>query len=399
MEEPRYAGAATAAGRVVADAMWTKDTIDVGHALRVTPPVNLLRQVKEHRNWEDDDFVLRVARRNHGVFTSTSTAATGQLHKCEPEDFVYVYEPLGVLACLKHMVVHRCGESWQRLRQWINLPNNASSLQCRRIRLGKSNEPSWCCAFSRKRLPDADALEMNVSSIHSSADLAAMVYGTGMQSKRQETNAPALVGGTLKRSGSQKRCFDDAFHTGVKRHTLLKQTISVMVKALVDPQKRAKYNGIIQERGGRGKLLNLQELTPGIQLVLRHRLIDLCERLLEELKKEKIDMNSLVFFALRVTAEGPQFGKDAIASPLPVRRLRPLPMETMFEEAFGLSLRNYSKTATKITRVIGDTRFARQMGWCVALGEKSEAATRCRESKSDSPLSSLSSSSSSPSPE
>lgn len=367
------AAAATAATQ-------TETTLAMGHALRPSPPVNLLVPIKRHRSWASDEFVLRVARRKWNVFTSTSTATVGgQLHQCQPEDFVLVHEPLGVFACLKHMVVHRCGESWQQVRQWIDLPNNASSLQCRRIRVGGRSEPNWCCAISRQRLPNADALEMNASSIHSLNDLAMMVYGTDTYTKGKDSisnNVP--IGGSFKGSDSHKRSLQDTFHLGIKRHALLKQTIDTMVDALVDPRKRIKYNHIVQKQrqgGGSGSAsriepLQLEPWTPGIQVLLRHRLHHLCTRLLENMNDgEKIDLNSLVFFALRITVEGPQCGREIVAPRLPVRWLSPLPVETLFEMAFGIHLSNYSKASTRIQRITGDPRFARQMGWSSSNGE------------------------------
>ena len=355
------AAAAAAAG--VTQSSWMEETIDIGHTIRTLPPVNLFQQVREHEQWASDEYVLRVARQKFGVFTSTTPTGAAYLEQCLPEEFVCVHEPLGVMACLKHMVVHRCGESWQRVRRWIDLCDEAS-LQCRRIVVGGSNELDWCCAFSRKRLHDADVLKMTSSKVETLNDLAVMVYGTGVQPRERVGYKHVLIGGTMGQSGKRKRCFDDAFHFGEKRYDLLRQTIHAVVRALIDPEKRTRYNKVIRERGSKGKLLQLQNFTPGIQLLLQNRLMELCQRLLPELKMENKDFTSLVFFALNIVIDGPQLGPDVVVPRLPVSQLAPLPIETLFEQAFGLMLFQYSKMATKIQRVTGNPRFAQSMGWC-----------------------------------
>lgn len=353
--------AAAAAG--VTESSWIETTIDIGHTLRTLPPVNLLRQVREHKRWAGDEYVLRVARQKFGVFTSTTPTGAARLEECLPEEFVCVHEPLGVMACLKHMVVHRCGESWQQVRGWIDLGDGAS-LQCRQIAVGGSNELDWCCAFSRKRLHDADALQMTASKVETLSDLASMVYGTGMQPKERVGYKHKLIGGTTGHPGRRKRSCDDAFHFGERRNDLLRQTIDAVVRALIDPEKRTRYNKVIRERGSKGKLLQLKQFTPGIQLLLQNRLMELCRRLLQELKMEDKDFTSLVFFALNIVIAGPQLGPDVVVPRLPVSQLTPLPIETLFEQAFGLMLFQYSKMATKIQRVTGNLRFAQTMGWC-----------------------------------
>lgn len=350
--------------------------------LRPSPPVYMLSQVKEHRQWACDHFVLCVARKKYGVFTSTSFVTVGNLHQCQPEDFVYVHESLGVLACLRHMVVHRCGASWRQVRNWVDLPNNGSSMRCRRILVGGRSETNWCCAFSRQRLPEADALEMTMTPVENSLDLAVKVYGSKVGADQQQRKVHVSAGG---RATAQKRSFEDTFHLGVKRSALLKQTIDAMVEALETPSKRAKYNSIVRQRSGKCEILGMETPTPGIRFLLRVRLLRLCQRLLEELKGDKIDMNSLVFIALRVIVEGPQFGEDVIAPRLPVRALNPLPVETVLKMAFDIPIRNYSKTSKRIRLIIGNPQFTRHMGWCSKL----EKDVKCRESRSSS-LASLS---------
>lgn len=363
------AGAAAASTAVVAQSTWIEATVDMGHALRPSPPVSVLQEIKKHQQWANDEYVLRMARQKYGDFTSTIATGSARSGQCRAEDFDCVYEPLGVFACLRHMVVHRCGESWQQVKGWIDLPDGASSLLCRKILVGGSKEANWCCAFSRKLLPDAAALSMTTSPVKTLSDLGAVVYGKGRRD--DDPYRGGLIGGTLRRSGSQKRSYDDAFHSCTKRHDLLKQTIDAMVKALVDPQKRAEYNDMIRQRAGKCEPLHLKKFAPSVQLLLRSRLLALCGRLLQEsdMKVDKKDMNSLVFFALNITVEGPRLGSDVIAPRLPVRWLRPLPIETIFERAFGLPLSQYSKMATRIQRLTGDSRFAQDAGWCVSPDE------------------------------
>ena len=358
------ATAATSTG--MTQSSWIEATVDMSQAMRPSPPVNLLQQVKNHRDWVSDEYVLRMARQKFGVFTSTHVTGAARSEQCLAKDFVCVHEPLGVFACLKHMVVHRCNESWQQVKRWIDLPDGESSLQCRKIMVGASNEVSWCCAVSRKLLPDTTALQMTISSVTTLNDLGAVVYGKG----QREDNAYSgrLIGGSVRRSGSQKRSFDDAFDLYTKRHDLLKQTINAVITALIDTQKRANYNNLIRQRAGRCEPLHLKEFVPGIQLLLRSRLLTLCERLVQELdvKVDKKEMNSLVFFALGITVQGRQLGPDIVAPRLPARNLAPLPIETLFERAFGLPLSQYSKMATRIQRLTGDPRFAHKLGWCAS---------------------------------
>lgn len=379
MASCNVAAAASAAAAVVKEvtpSTSSEKTIDGSHVPRLTPPVNLLRQLKEIQPWANDEYVLQKAREKFGMFTATRLNGVARLQGCNDEDFVWVNQSFGVLVCLKHMVVHRCGETWQRLRCWLDLGDDGSSLYCRRIRIGGSNEPSWCCAFSRKRLPDSDTLQMTVSPVQNLSDLAAMVYGTGMQSRNEIAHSSVLIGGTM---GRQKHSFDDNSCLGMKRHNLLKQCIDAMVKGLVDPDKRAKYNNIIKRRVGNFQSLHNKQFTPGVQLLLRSRLLDLCTHLLRELKVDNKDMNSLVFFALVMILDGPQLGPDIVAPRLCLRWLVPLPVETLFEAAFGLCLSQYSKTVTKIQRVTGNPRFAHDAGWCLA---SRGPATKCVESKS-----------------
>lgn len=347
----------------VAEATWIDDAMAVSHILRPTPPVYMLTLMKEHRKWACDAFVLRMARQKYGVFTSMSFAAADDTQQCRPEDFVFVYEPLGVLACLSHMVVHRCGYSWRKISRWIDLPNNGSSLRCRRTLVGGRSETNWCCAFSRQRLPDADVLAMTITPpVKNLHDLAEQVYGSKAFKDQHGSKGHVPVGGSLN---GHKRRFEDAFHLGVKRSALLTQTIDEMVQALTCPTRRIKYNTIIQQRSGQCQLLKLEPLSLGAQFLLRARLVKLCERLLEQLKGDKVDMNSLVFIALRITVEGPQLGEDVIVPRLPVQGLAPLPLETTFTMAFGVPFCNYSKTAKRIQLIIGDPRLTRYMGWNV----------------------------------
>ena len=345
---------------------WIEATVDMSQAMRPSPPVNLLQQIKNHRDWVSDEYVLRMARQKFGVFTSTLVTGAAGSERCLAKDFVCVHEPLGVFACLKHMVVHRCNESWQQVKRWIDLPDGESSLRCHKIMVGASNEVNWCCAVSRKLLPDTAALQMTISSVTTLNDLGAVVYGN----RQREDNAYSgrLIGGSVRRSGSQKRSFDDAFDLYTKRHDLLKQTINVTITALIDPRKREKYNNLIRQRAGRCEPLHLKEFAPGVQLLLRSRLLTLCKRLDQELdvKVDKKEMNSLVFFALGITVQGRQLGPDIIAPRLPVRHLAPLPIETLFEQAFGLPLSQYSKMTTRIQRLTGDPRFAHKLGWCAS---------------------------------
>ena len=377
MTEAENADAATK--RKVADTTWIDDTLVWSHALRPFPPVYMKSVIAEHRPWACDEFVLRLARQKHGIFTSTSFDVVGSLHQCRPEDFLYVHEPLGVMACLIHMVVHRCGGSWRQVASWIDLPNNGSSLHCRRIFVGSRNEPNWCCAYSQKRLSEADDLDLTSTPINDLYDLASKVYGVKGSLGQQGANVRLSVGCTFR---TRKRGFDDAFHFGVKKSALLKQVIDTMVDALVNPSKRARYNAIVQQQSGKRKsFLRLDPSTPGIQFILWVRLLQLCERLLEELRGCKVDLNSLVFIALHVTIEGPQSGKFVAVPRLPVRILRPLPIETVFTKAFGISLRQYSKTFKSIQLIISNPRFTRQMGWCVESNENT-SVTKCLESKS-----------------
>lgn len=377
MTEAENADAAKKRG--VADTTWIDDVLVLSHALRPFPPVYMRPIIEKHRPWACDDFVLRQAREKHRVFTSMSFDVAGSLHQCRPEDFLYVHEPLGVMACLIHMVVHRCGGSWRQVAPWIDLPNNGSSLHCRGILVGSRSEPNWCCAYSQKRLSEADDIDLTTTPINDLYDLASKVYGAKGSLGRQGTNVHLSVGCTFR---SRKRGFDDAFHFGIKKSALLKQVIDTMVDALVNPSKRARYNAIVEQQSGQRKsYLKLEPSTPGIQFVLRVRLLELCERLLEELRGCKVDLNSLVFIALRVTIEGPQSGKFVAVPRLPVRILKPLPIETIFTTAFDISLRQYSKTFKRIQLIIGNPRFNRQMGWCVESNEIA-SVTKCLESKS-----------------
>ena len=367
------------AKREVADTAWIDDVLVWSHAMRPSPPVYMMPEIKKHSEWACDDFVLRLAREKHGVFTSTAFAVAGSTHQCQAEDFDYVHEPLGVMACLKHMVVHQCVASWQQVGQWIDLPNNGSSLHCRRILVGGRNETNWCCAFSRKRLPDADVLDMTSAPVKSLYDLADKVYGSRGSLERQGPGVRTTVGGSLK---SRKRTFEEAFHSGIKNSALLREAIDNVVEVLADASKRAKYNEIVGHQSGERKVfLKLEPVTQGLQFVLKVRLMELCERLLEEMKGGKVDLNSLVFIALRVTIEGPQSGNDVAVPRLPVRSLKPLPMETVFTTAFGISPSQYSKTFKRIQLLISDSRFTRHMGWCVE-SNNGASATKCRESKS-----------------
>lgn len=377
MTEAENANAATKRG--VADTTWIEDALVLSHALRPFPPVYMKPVIEEHRPWACDEFVLRLARRKHGVFTSTSFDVVGGLHQCRPEDFLYVHEPLGVMACLTHMVVHRCGGSWRQVASWIDLPNNGSSLHCRRILVGSRNEPNWCCAYSQKRLSDADDIDLTTTPINDLYDLAGKVYGAKGSLGQQGGNVHLSVGCTYR---TRKRAFDDAFHFGIKKCALLKQVVDTMVDALVNPSKRARYNAIVKQQSGKRKsFLKLEPSTPGIQFILRVRLLELCERLLQELRGCKVDLNSLVFIALRVTIEGPQAGKFVAVPRLPVRILKPLPIETVFTTAFDISLRHYSKTFKRIQLIISNPQFTRQMGWCVESNETA-SVTKCLESKS-----------------
>lgn len=386
MTEAENANAATK--REAADTAWIEDALVLSHALRPFPPVYMSPVIEEYRPWACDDFVLCLARKKHGVFTSMSFDVVGSLHRCRPEDFLYVHEPLGVMACLIHMVVHRCGGAWKQVASWIDLPNNGSSLHCRPILVGSKSEPNWCCAFSRKRLSEADDLDLTTTPINDLYDLAGKVYGAKGSLEQKGGNAHLSVGCTFR---ARKRGFDDAFHSGIKKSTSLKQVIDTMVDALVNPSKRTRYNAIIEQQSGQRKsFLKLEPSTPGIQFILRVRLLELCERLLEELKGCKVDLNSLVFIALRVTIEGPKSGKFVAVPRFPVRIFKPLPIETVFTTAFDIPLRQYSKTFKRIQLVIGNPRFTRQMGWCVE-SNKMASVTRCLESKS--PLLSCTSSS------
>ena len=360
------ATATTATSMGMTQSSWIEATVDMSQAMRPSPPVNLLQQIKNHRDWVSDEYVLRMARQKFGVFTSTLVTGAAGSKRCLAKDFVCVHEPLGVFACLEHRVVHRCNKSWQQVKRWIDLPDGESSLRCHKIMVGASNEVNWCCAVSRKLLPDTAALQMTISSVTTLNDLGAVVYGN----RQREDNAYSgrLIGGSVRRSGSQKRSFDDAFDLYTKRHDLLKQTINAMITALIDPRKREKYNNLIRQRAGRCEPLHLKEFAPGVQLLLRSRLLTLCERLDQELdvKVDKKEMNSLVFFALGITVHGRQLGPDIIAPRLPVRHLAPLPIETLFEQAFGLPLSQYSKMTTRIQRLTGDPRFAHKLGWCAS---------------------------------
>ena len=70
------------------------------------------------------------------------------------------------------------------------------------------------------------------------------------------------------------------------------------------------------------------------------------------MKVDKKKMNSLVFFALGITVQGRQLGPDIVPPRLLVRILAPLPIETLFERAFGLPLSQYSKMATTSGHVV-----------------------------------------------
>ena len=343
---------ATLSEKEVTRSIW----MDRSHILRPSPPVNLLSQLKEYKKWASNDFVLQRAREREGMFTSPGASITAQLQQCLAEDFIAVNESLGVFACLKHMVVHRCGELWHRLKGWLNLEDDAS-LQCRPICIGGSNEPGWCCTFSRKHLPNSDALRWTMQNVQTSSDLAIMVYGTGRQREDKNSHSRTLVGGTME---TRKRNFDDAFSSGVMKHGLLRKAIMTMVKALVDENNRRRYNDIIQKRSGRpNELLQVSFFTLGVQLLLQKRLVDLCEYLLKQVDTKDID--ALIFYALKITVEGSKSGPNVIFSRLPIKGLIPLPLETVFEEAFGICLGQYSKTVMKISRVTGDESFAQNM--------------------------------------
>ena len=130
------ATATAATSKGMTQSSWIEATVDMSQAMRPSPPVNLLQQVKNHRDWVSDEYVLRMARQKFGVFTSTLVTGAARSEQCLAKDFVCVQEPLGVFACLKHMVVHRCNESWQQLKKWIDLPDGESSLRCYKIMVG-----------------------------------------------------------------------------------------------------------------------------------------------------------------------------------------------------------------------------------------------------------------------
>lgn len=49
------------AKREVADTAWIDDVLVWSHAMRPSPPVYMMPEIKKHIEWACDDFVLRLA--------------------------------------------------------------------------------------------------------------------------------------------------------------------------------------------------------------------------------------------------------------------------------------------------------------------------------------------------
>ena len=144
------------------------------------------------------------------------------------------------------------------------------------------------------------------------------------------------------------------------KHSLLRKAIMTMVKALIDEKNRRHYNDIVRKRSGQpNELLQVSSFTLGVQLLLQKRLVDLCEYLLKQVDTK--DTDALIFYALKIIIEGSKSGPNVVFSRLPVKGLIPLPLDTIFEEAFGICLGQYSKTVMRISRVTGDESFAQNM--------------------------------------